>query len=76
MQRTLKCALEIVGSEKTLARRLLVPVAELQAWLRGEDKPPKAVFLAAVDIVVGTDHTSSVPYERRRKPRHPHLDSV
>ena len=50
-QRTLLRALEIVGDEGTLARKLHVPMAELQAWLGGTDAPPIAVFLAAVDIV-------------------------
>lgn len=50
-QRTLLRALEIVGDEATLARKLQVPMAELQTWLGGADTPPIAVFLAAVDIV-------------------------
>ena len=50
-QRTLLRALEIVGDEATLARKLRVPMEELRAWLRGADVPPTAVFLAAVDIV-------------------------
>lgn len=50
-QRTLLRALEIVGDEATLARKLQVPSADLRAWLRATDVPPMAVFLAAVDIV-------------------------
>ena len=50
-QRTLLRALEIVGDEATLARKLQVPMGDLQAWLGGSDVPPIAVFLAAVDIV-------------------------
>jgi hypothetical protein len=70
-QRTLKCALEIVGDEPRLARRLHVPLNDLQAWLSGEDRPPTGVFLTAVDIVVGGGglHPVQVAYERRRKPR-------
>lgn len=50
-QRTLLRALEIVGDEATLARKLQVPMGDLRAWLGGTDVPPTAVFLAAVDIV-------------------------
>lgn len=50
-QRTLLRALEIVGDERTLARKLQVPIAELRGWLRGSEAAPTAVFLAAVDIV-------------------------
>lgn len=54
-QRTLSCALELAGSEKALARQLRVPLADLRAWLSGAEPPPRAVFLAAVDILVDPD---------------------
>jgi hypothetical protein len=50
-QRTLLRALEIVGDEATLARKLQAPRVELRAWLHGTETPPTAAFLAAVDIV-------------------------
>jgi hypothetical protein len=51
--RTLRRALEIVdGDERTLARKLRVPSLELHGFLMGEDTPPTAVFLAAVDVVI------------------------
>jgi hypothetical protein len=70
-ERTLGRALDIVGDEQRLARRLHVPLNDLKAWLRGEEKPPSWAFLAAVDVVVGGGdlHPVEVAYERRRKPR-------
>ena len=71
-ERTLKRALEIVGDEQRLARRLRVPLDDLHAWLAGLERPPTAVFLTAVDIVVGESdaYPVQVAFERRRKPRH------
>jgi hypothetical protein len=54
-RRTLSCARKVAGSEKLLARRLHVPLADLRAWLDGAEPPPRAVFLAAVDILVDPD---------------------
>ena len=70
-ERTLKSALDIVGDEQRLARRLRVPINDLHAWLTGQDKPPTWVFLCAVDVVVGggTIYPVEVAHERRRKPR-------
>ncbi len=51
-RRTLQRALAIVGSRAALARKLRVPRDELASWLKGDDVPPTAVFLGAVDIVV------------------------
>lgn len=51
-RRTLHRALEILGSERALARKLHVPRAELCAWLAGVDTPPTGVFLSAVDVVI------------------------
>jgi hypothetical protein len=71
-ERTLKRALDIVGDEQRLARRLRVPLNDLHSWLTGEERPPTAAFLTAVDIVVGGSdaHPVQVAFERRRKPRH------
>jgi hypothetical protein len=54
-QRTLACARTLTGSEKLLARRLHVPLEDLRAWLDGAEAPPRAVFLAAVDILIDPD---------------------
>jgi DNA-binding transcriptional regulator YiaG len=51
-QRTLKRAREILGgSDQQLARVLLVPLASLNLWLEGKERPPAWVFLRAADIV-------------------------
>jgi len=71
-ERTLKRALDIVGDEQRLARRLRVPLGDLHAWLTGLERPTTAAFLTAVDIVVGAGdaYPVQVAFERRRKPRH------
>jgi hypothetical protein len=70
-QRTLQRALEISGDARRLSRRLRVPMDDLQEWLKGRDVPPTAVFLAAVDVVVGWegDARPAPLIERRRQPR-------
>lgn len=52
--RTLWRALEILGGEDKLARRLRVPASELREWLTGTELPPMAYFLMAVDVVEET----------------------
>lgn len=50
--RVLQKAREIMGNDRALARELRLPMPELFAFLRGEDVPPKGVFLRAVDILL------------------------
>ena len=50
--RTLQKAAELLGGRAKLCRHLRVPAAELDKWLQGSAKPPLAVFLRAVDVVV------------------------
>lgn len=51
--RILHKAADIVGGERALARYLKVPPAEVYAWMRpGASRPPTAVFLNAVDLVL------------------------
>ena len=50
--RVLKRAVEILGSERALARRLHVPVADLCIWMAGAETPPRATFLRAVDVMI------------------------
>jgi hypothetical protein len=64
-QRTLALALRAVGSERSLARRLRVPEADLAAWIAGEERAPMMVFLGAVDILADLDMLpSSMPEQR------------
>jgi hypothetical protein len=67
--RTFRRALQIVGGPRQLTRRLRVPMADLAEWLAGEDLPPTAVFLAAIDIVLSElDRTAVLmPPERERR---------
>jgi hypothetical protein len=49
--RTLKRAVEILGGEEELARRLNVAPNHLKLWLAGVASPPGEVFLEAADVV-------------------------
>ena len=53
--RCLNRAAQILGGSDALARNLLVPPAVLLRWMTGEVRPPQAVFLKAVDIVLSVD---------------------
>jgi len=57
--RVLQRACELLGSERSLARRLRVPMPALFMWLKGTEKPPRALFMEAVDILIA--HDASVP---------------
>ncbi len=49
----LQKAADHVGGQRALARYLKVPLADLYAWMRpGAERPPQAVFLRAVDLVL------------------------
>ncbi len=50
--RTLQKAAELAGGRKKLARHLRVPLADLERWLAGDEAPPAATFLRAVDLVL------------------------
>ena len=52
MSRTFQKAAELAGGQKNLARRLRVPIGELQKWIAGTGQPPMAIFLKAVDLVL------------------------
>jgi hypothetical protein len=55
--RTFQKAAELCGGQKKLARLLRVPLADLEKWIAGTDKPPINVFLKAIDFVL--DETPS-----------------
>jgi hypothetical protein len=50
--RVLQRAAELLGSERALARRLQVPASTLFGWVHGTERPPRGIFLDAVDVVV------------------------
>ena len=58
--RVLQRAVEILGSERALARRLRVPMPSLFAWIKGNDRPTRTVFLQAIDLLVEHGDTSSL----------------
>ena len=50
--RTLRKALEILGSEERLARALEIPPESLRRYLQQEDETiPQPLFIKALDIV-------------------------
>jgi hypothetical protein len=55
----LKRALEKMGAE-SLVVRLDTPIAQIQAWINGEDVMPAPKFLMLVDILGEIDET--LPY--------------
>ena len=51
-QRVLAKASECAGGAKALARELRVPLRDLAMFMDGSERPTKAVFLAACDLVI------------------------
>ena len=45
-------AVRLVGGPAELARRLQVPLGELERWLAGDDKPSMGTFLKVIDILL------------------------
>ena len=60
--RAVRKAAEMVGGREELARRLQVPLPELEKWILGEKKPPREVFLRVVDVLI-EEAASSDPGE-------------
>jgi hypothetical protein len=50
--RTLRKAAELIGSREKLSRYLQVPPSNLGKWIADEARPPMAIFLRAVDLVL------------------------
>lgn len=50
--RTLRRALEVLGSESNLAEALEVTREQIRQWLSGAQVPDDAAYLLALDIVV------------------------
>ena len=59
--RTLKRAVEIVGSHDQLASRLNVAPNHLALWLKGMATPPTRIFLEAVDLITAHDGPKPPP---------------
>jgi hypothetical protein len=51
--RTLRKAAEALGGIEALARHLGVATEDVYLWAQGSKPIPQAVFLKAVDLVVG-----------------------
>jgi ribosome-binding protein aMBF1 (putative translation factor) len=61
--RTLRRAIEALGSAAKLAEALRTSPDVLQKWLSGELQPPSKVYLAALEI---TRLATTVPIAKRR----------
>jgi hypothetical protein len=48
----LERAIRSCGSRELLCRRLRVPSAALEDWLRGKERVPRPIFLMVVDILL------------------------
>jgi len=48
---TLSRAEETLGGRERLARFLNVPLAKLDAWLKGEEAAPLEAFLGSLDVI-------------------------
>ncbi len=57
--RVLQRAVEVLGNERALARRLRVPMPALFSWIKGTDTPTRAIFLEAIDILIENGVASS-----------------
>jgi DNA-binding transcriptional regulator YdaS (Cro superfamily) len=49
--RTLRRALELIGTLERLAIRLVVSPAELSSWISGAKPTPTEIYLRALDVV-------------------------
>jgi len=50
--RTLRVAASLLGGPRRLAQVLDARPSEVLAWLSGTAKPPEAVFLKALDLIL------------------------
>jgi hypothetical protein len=53
--RALKRAAELLGGVDPLCTYLRVSAFQLERWMRGEAKPPDAIFLKLVDVLARQD---------------------
>jgi hypothetical protein len=58
--RVLQRGAELLGSERALARYLRVPMPDLFLWLKGAERPTRATFLAAVDLLMERGDTTAL----------------
>ena len=49
--RTMRRAIQSLGSVERVAQALGVTVADIEAWAAGQSNPPPTAFLKAIDIV-------------------------
>jgi len=49
--RTMRRAIESLGSPERVAQALGVTVSDIEAWAAGHSNPPPSAFLKAIDIV-------------------------
>ena len=68
--RALLRAAELIGGRDKLARVLGVSKADLDNWIAGEAKPPREVFLRAVDLILDETGPAGGPNDAPEPPPH------
>jgi len=59
---------DLLGGERALARELQVPSSDLRSWLAGTERPTRAVFIAAVDLLIEHGDADVLGAERSAAP--------
>jgi hypothetical protein len=55
--RVMERAVELMGSHKDLANHLKVSQRDLMLWLEGFERPTRAMFIAAIDVLLEKSDT-------------------
>jgi hypothetical protein len=59
--RILERVIETLGSERAASNRLRVPLPDLLDWIDGIGRPPREVFLDAVDFLIERNDAVTFP---------------
>ncbi len=60
----LRAALDILGGERELAKRLGVDANQLHAWVEGRATPPLGAFLDALDVIAAGPYSRALQRTR------------
>ena len=58
--RVLERAVELLGSHAALAKHLHVSQHDLMLWLEGLERPTRAMFLSAIDVLLERSDTAGL----------------
>ena len=68
--RVLQRGVDVLGSERALAAHLQVSQADLSAWVKGSQRPPSELLLAATDLLLGHGDTIGLGQLHSMAPGH------